>query len=74
MVKLNTYTRKQPEASNDYTTAHQLVNTLAPGQSQTAEVDNIKVFRKYIYDLSYKLGRTFATRLTAGRLTVTRLT
>ncbi len=73
MIKLTTFTRKQPDASNDYTMAYDIVNTLHSGNSIIAEPDNIKIFRKYIYDLSYKHNKTFATRLNNTILTVTRL-
>jgi hypothetical protein len=73
MVKINNYTRKQPDSSNDYTTAYTLVNSLAPGASEVVTVDNIKVFRKYIYDLSYKRNMEFATRTQSAGIRVTRL-
>ncbi len=62
MIKIRSFTHKQPDASKDYKLAYDLVNTLQPGQSDTAYPDNDKVFRKYIYDLALKQNKEFATR------------
>lgn len=62
MIKVNHFTHKHPEASTDYKLAYDITNALLVGQSQSANADNIKVFRKYIYDLGLKQGKDFATR------------
>lgn len=73
MIKITTFTRKQPNKSNDYTKAYDIINNLSVGSSDTATPDNIKVFRKYVYDLGLKHNKSFATRLYNGSLTITRL-
>lgn len=74
MVKIENYTAKHSEASNDYKAAYDLVNTLGKGKSATHTPDAIKVFRKYIYDLSYKHNKGFATRKSGDLgLIITRL-
>jgi len=70
MIKVQHYTRKQPEASNDYTNAYNIINTLLIGCNEIATPDNIKVFRKYIYDLGLKHNKEFATRLNSDKATI----
>ena len=62
MAKIKEYTRKQPEASNDYTLAHNICNTLNIGCSIIVEPLNDKVFRKYLYECSAREQKQFATR------------
>jgi hypothetical protein len=62
MGKLSSFIRKQPESSDDYLTAYNIVNAIKQGQSKTVTPDNLKVFRKYIYDLGAKQGKEFTTR------------
>lgn len=62
MVKTTHFTHKQPEASKDYKKAYDIVNSLDIGESQWIDADNIKVLRKYIYDLGLKQDKDFATR------------
>jgi len=73
MIKITTFTRKQPEASNDYNNAYDIITSLSIGCNSSYTPDNIKVFRKYVYDLGLKHNKSFATRLNNGLLTVTRL-
>ena len=62
MVKIENYTSKNKDATNDYKAAYDMVNTLIIGESSEHTPEDIKVFRKYIYDLSYKHNKEFATR------------
>ena len=73
MVIQTTFTRKQPAASNDYTNAYNIITALDKGSEDSYCPDNIKVFRKYVYDLGLKHNKRFATRLTGNILTITRL-
>jgi hypothetical protein len=57
------YKRKQPEASNDYTTAYNIVQSLAPGNKIKSTFDNKIRFRKYLYDLGKINKKRFSTRL-----------
>jgi hypothetical protein len=57
------YIRKQPDASNDYTNARQLVDKITPGQYEVMTVDNLKAFRKYVHDLGAKTGKSFTTKM-----------
>ncbi len=70
MIKVQHYTRKQPEASADYTQAYNIINTLQVGCNGSALPDNQKVFRKYIYDLGLKHNKEFATRLQGDKCTI----
>ncbi len=74
MIKIEQYTAKHPEANNDYKAAYDIVNNLDKGKSTAHTPDAIKVFRKYIYDLSLKQNKEMATRLhSAISLNITRL-
>lgn len=74
MIKITTFTHKQPNAKKDYKLAYDLVNSLSVGSSQTVTPDNDKAFRKYVYDLSLKQGKDFATRKRGqGTRQITRL-
>jgi hypothetical protein len=57
------YKRKQPEASNDYTTAYNIAKTLGNGAKIKATIDNKVRFRKYLYDLGKINNKRFSTRL-----------
>jgi hypothetical protein len=61
MIKLN-YAPKHSNASPDYKLAYDIVSTLEIGQLMSANVANIKVFRKYIYDLGLKQDKEFTTK------------
>ena len=74
MIKIENYTAKHSDATNDYKAAYDLVNTLGKGKSAAYTPNIIKVFRKYIYDLSYKHNKGFATRKSGDfGLIITRL-
>lgn len=64
MVKIETFKRKQPEASNDYEQAYNIILSISKGETiNVATTDNIKAFRKYICDLAMKHNKQIATRL-----------
>jgi hypothetical protein len=74
MIKVEHFTRKQPDKSSDYTQAYNAVNTLDKGGSVLIDCDNIKVCRKYVYDLALKQDKEFATRKRGiNSMNVTRL-
>jgi hypothetical protein len=74
MVKIETFTRKQPASSNDYEQAYNIITTIDAGTTINVCADNYKAFRKYISDLAMKHNKEFATRLQRDKsLNVTRL-
>jgi len=64
------YSAKHKTASNDYKSAYDIVGSLEPGMSDTYQPDNIKVFRKYIYDLALKQDKEMATRLNSDKISL----
>jgi hypothetical protein len=66
------FKRKQPEASNDYTTAYNIVQGLTEtGATNVATYDNAIRFRKYLYDLGIKNNKTFRTqKLSKNRMKI----
>lgn len=68
------YYKRHENASNDYLQAYNIVNGYEVGQSNTVTIENVKAFRKYIYDLSLKQDKEFSTRKRAeNSLYITRL-
>jgi hypothetical protein len=66
------YKRKQPEASNDYQKAYNIIKTLEPGTHKTVKIDNVKAFRKYLTDLNRSdKSRIFRTIMNQNKLNIT---
>lgn len=62
MVKGKEYILKQPNSSQDYKRAYNIVSSINIGDCITIEVDKLKRFRKYLYELGYQRNQEFATR------------
>jgi len=67
MVKIEVFKRKQPSGSNDYEQAYNIINVITKGETISANVDNIKAFRKYVCDLAMKNNKQISTRLQADK-------
>jgi hypothetical protein len=65
------FIRKQPDASNDYYKAYNIVQSLNKGEDKTVKIDNIIRFRKYLYDLAAKDQKIFRTLQNKNLLNVT---
>lgn len=63
MTKIETFKRKQPDSSNDYEQAYNIIKVITIGETISANPDNVKAFRKYICDLAMKHNKQIATRL-----------
>ncbi len=69
MAKIPFY-RKQPEASNDYELAYNIINDLKAGKNIEVTPDNIVSFRKYAYDLAAKQNKEIRTSKNTDSLIV----
>lgn len=58
----NSFVFKHVNASADYKLAYDIVSNFEPGDANTYTPDNMKTFRKYLYDLALKQNKEFATR------------
>jgi hypothetical protein len=65
------FIRKQPEASNDYQKAYNIVQSLHKGEDKTIKIDNSIRFRKYLYDLAAKEQKIFRTYLQRNLMNIT---
>jgi len=76
-MKHSEYIEKQPKASKDYYKAFEIADKLhKPGISAHITPDNIKHFRKYLYEIMSKRQQDVATRKifkASNQLQITRL-
>lgn len=74
MIK-EAYSAKHNNASADYKAAYDIVQALGIGACDYYTPDNLKVFRKYLYDLALKQNKEVATRKQSDKITlqITRL-
>lgn len=59
---MDKFIRKQPSASDDYSIARQIVDSIKKGDVELVSVDNLKAFRKYVHELGIRYGKSFTTK------------
>ena len=67
------YLQKHPASGKDYQKAFSIVCSLAKGDNILSDFENIKLFRKYIYEIARGVQKSFATRLKGDKVSITRI-
>ena len=67
------FTRKSPDASDDYQLVHDIVMTLEVANSADIKPENIPNSRKYLYELGSRHSKLFVSKKYGDTLVVMRL-